>query len=77
MNQMAIQSAVLRMALALYLCDPTHGLTPAQEAWLRARLADRTWIPTPAERARLREPLLAYAAVYWPGSTEVLAQHGI
>ena len=63
---------VLRMALALYLCDPAHGLSSAQEAWLRARLAERTWVPTAAERARLCGPLLAYAAVHWPGSPEVL-----
>jgi len=50
---------VLRMALVCWSVDPHHGMTPAQHAWLSARLNDQTPL-IPEERARLREPLLAW-----------------
>jgi hypothetical protein len=50
---------VLRMALVCWRLDPHHGMTPAQHAWLTARLTDHTPL-TPPERARLRAPLLAW-----------------
>ena len=48
--------AVLRMALVCWSVDPHHGITPAQHAWLTARLTDQTPL-LPAERVRPREPL--------------------
>ena len=50
---------VLRMALTCLLIAPDHGMTPEQHAWLTTRLKDHTPL-TPEERARLREPLLAW-----------------
>ena len=52
---------VLRMALACWSIDPDHRMTPSQHAWLTMRLNDHTPL-TPEERARLRAPLLAWAA---------------
>src|SRR5262249_2814508 len=49
----------LRMALACWLVDLDHGMTPSQHAWLTTRLKDVTPL-TPEERARLPEPLLAW-----------------
>ena len=50
---------VLRMAWACWCVDPDHGLTLAQQAWVRTRLVPRTPL-TPGERARRRVPLLAW-----------------
>jgi len=57
--QPPVTDTLLRMALTCWCIDPAHGLTPAQHAWLTARLAARTPL-TPEERARLRAPLLAW-----------------
>jgi len=52
-------NTVLRMALACWCVDPDHGMTPSQHSWLATRLKAQTPL-TPVERARLREPLLAW-----------------
>ncbi len=69
-----VTTTVLRMACALWLCDPAHGLTPAQLAWLTARLANPDWRPTVRERALLKTPLLAWCAARQPGSLAIIAQ---
>ena len=74
MTSMPHPPVVLRMALACWLCDPPHGLTDAQTAWLRAKLADRTWCPTAGERQALTTPLLAWCARAQPGSLQILQQ---
>ncbi len=64
--------AVIRMALCCLLRDPAHGLTPAQVAWVTGKLADREWVPTPAERTKLAPVLLAWAQARQPQSLAVL-----
>jgi hypothetical protein len=59
MHRIMKNDAVLRMALACWCVDPDHGLTPSQQAWLTTRLTEQTPL-TLVERARLREPLLAW-----------------
>ena len=56
-----VKDTVLRMALTCWCVDLGHGMTSEQHAWLTARLAERTPL-TPEERARVRAPLLTWAA---------------
>lgn len=58
-RQTIATDTVLRMALACWCVAPDHGLTASQHTWLTTRLAARTPL-TAVERARLREPLLAW-----------------
>jgi hypothetical protein len=51
--------ALIRVALACWLHDAAHGMTPTQHAWLTARLTDHRPL-TSEERTRLRAPS-------WPG----------
>lgn len=64
---------VLRMALACWLSDHTHGLADAQEQWLHAHLSDCTWVPTATERAALKGPLLAWITERMPGVSAIVA----
>jgi hypothetical protein len=52
-----VKDVVLRMAMACWCVDPEHGMTAAQHTWLTMRLQSQACF-TPAERARLRGPLL-------------------
>jgi hypothetical protein len=62
--------ALLRVALVCWSIDPSHGMTPAQHAWLTARLAAQTPL-LPKERARLCAPLLAWCRQ--PGGEQLAA----
>ena len=67
-------TTVLRMACALWSCDPAHGMTPAQMAWLTARLADPDWRPSARERAALQPVLLGWCARAHPQSLALIEQ---
>ena len=58
-RQPIVIDTLLRMALACWCVDPDHGMTLSQRAWLTKRLKDLMPL-TAEERARLREPLLAW-----------------
>lgn len=60
-QQPLVTQTTLRMALMCWSVDPDHGMTPSQHLWVTTRLKDHTPLP-PEERARLRAPLLAWAA---------------
>jgi hypothetical protein len=58
-QQPLVKDTVVRMALACWCVDPAHGMTPSQHTWLTMRLKDQRPL-TPAERAQVRAPLLAW-----------------
>ena len=58
---MSVSQAALRMICAMWLVDSASTLDPAQRIWMRTRLTMQApW--TGAELARMRAPLLAWAA---------------
>jgi hypothetical protein len=67
----ADQDTILRMALASMAADKSSTLTLEQRQWVIA-LAQRTTPLTPAERGKLRSPLLAWVETRQPRILDIV-----
>jgi hypothetical protein len=64
-ERMGDYDAVLRLALCAMAADRTSPLTPSQREWIIA-LGQRTTPFTAGERAKLKDPLLAWVTEKLP-----------